>query len=289
VKRRDALRLLAASTTATAAGSMIVSAPAFADSGSSACRYDFNGTPTVSIRVVNRVLFGVVPADFISATFMGGMDGNCPCNGAPTIEYSYAFAAASGPSGDAGGWVTTPSVSSPAIFLNLFDNGGDTVEVSVGVRVTCPDTPQPAIVCRFTTGTIGVGAANTPAGDVTSSFTLPPGSGNSSAPGLPACDPLLFSTQALRGVPTVQLVAGAGRPLTDDDVPADLQTAPDPLAAPTEPVAAPETTTTTTPTPTNPTTTTSPSTPSTTTPSPSSTTTTTPPSGSTSTSTPPPD
>ncbi len=54
VSRRDALRLLAASTTTVAAGSMIISQPAHADSGSTPCRYDFSPSPTVTVRMINQ-------------------------------------------------------------------------------------------------------------------------------------------------------------------------------------------------------------------------------------------
>ena len=43
VKRRDALRMLAAATGTVATGSLIVSQPAHADTGSESCRYEFSG------------------------------------------------------------------------------------------------------------------------------------------------------------------------------------------------------------------------------------------------------
>ena len=54
VSRRDALRLLAAPTTTVAAGSVIISQPAFADNGSVACGYEFNSTPTVTLKLKNK-------------------------------------------------------------------------------------------------------------------------------------------------------------------------------------------------------------------------------------------
>ncbi len=77
LSRRSALQLLAASTGATAAGSMIVSQPAYADSGSESCRFEFTGTPTVAVTTVNQT---GNRRDQCSIS-VSGVNGNCPCGG----------------------------------------------------------------------------------------------------------------------------------------------------------------------------------------------------------------
>jgi hypothetical protein len=75
LSRRDALRLLAATSTTVAAGSMIVSQPAHADSGSATCRYEFDGNPQVTVRLTNQA---GNRRDFLSIS-VSNVGGDCPC------------------------------------------------------------------------------------------------------------------------------------------------------------------------------------------------------------------
>ena len=195
LSRRSALRLLAASTGATAAGSMIVSQPAYADSGSESCRFEFTGTPTVAVTTVNQ---SGNRRDQCSIS-VSGVNGNCPCGGTATFEYAY-FVVIPGLGTGGIGWISSPAVS---VSNNpIWPNRGGSVTVRVGVRVTCFANGRAAIRCRFGEQTFEVGRNSS----LTRTFTLPTNNGNSTPPaGIPACDPA-----ALRAAPRLASPADEG-------------------------------------------------------------------------------
>jgi hypothetical protein len=266
------LQLLAGSAGATAAGSMIISQPAYADSGSETCRFDFTGNPTVTVVAVNQTGGG---QDQCTVN-VSGVSGICPCGGGATIEYAYFFTI---PELGTGGTTWIPSSGVFVTNNPIWPNGGGSVTVGVGVRVTCEINGRTAIRCRFGSVTVTVGRNQTRTG----TLTLSSNNGNDPRPtGIPACDPpgaqrsaALFSRQAPGG--TVGVVAGFQAPIAVDP------TADDPIVdlGPIEPVEA-TTTTTTAPADPPPSTTAAPATTSTTT-----TSTTTPSTSSTSTTAPP--
>lgn len=188
-RRRDALRLLAATGTGVGT-SLIVSQPAFADSGSTACRYDFGGAPQMAVGIRNR---GGNQSDTLSLT-VSGVGGTCPCGGGATIEYSY-FVSIPGIGQGGTGWTSssTVSVTNPAV---LWPNAGGSVTVAVGIRVTCAAVVGDAIRCRYGSATYTVGPANYTATEI---LPLPNNNGNSPPPsGLPACDPPALQRSAFQ-------------------------------------------------------------------------------------------
>ncbi len=98
VKRRDALRMLAAAGTA-ATGSLIVSQPASADTGSEACRYEFSGGGPVATFSAFNTIFG----DFFGIDMT--VAGTCPCGSVSSIEYAYFLTATSNNATTGSGWV----------------------------------------------------------------------------------------------------------------------------------------------------------------------------------------
>ncbi len=299
VSRRDALRLLAASTTTVAAGSLIVSQPAFADSGSETCRFAFNGSPSVTVNMVNAN--GNNP-DFLSIT-VSNVSGTCPCAAgqSPQLQYSYYVTIPDTGSGGTG-WTdwNAVSVSSPSVLWR----GKGSATISVGVRTTCPtgSDSATAVRCGYGTATFEVKNNDT----LRDGFSLGTSNGNSAPAGLPSCDSAPFAapqlqSRALTAGGAIVIQPGAGiAPTLDpnaiDEPSVDLGT-PD---SDTTTSSTTSTTTTTTdkpgngskPKPNDSTTTTTATTTTTTTSAPSTTapppTSTTPPSTSTTTSTTPP-
>lgn len=173
------LRLLAAAGVTTVGGQMIVSSPAFADSGSVNCLYEFSGTPTLTTTVVNRTF----SADTLQLS-VANTAGTCPCSATSTIEYAYSITIPGVGSGSTG-WVASSvvSVSSPA---TLWIASGS-VTVRVGIRVTCTGPSGTTIRCRFGEATYSVGA---PFFSQAFVLNLATNNGNGSPPtGIPACSP----------------------------------------------------------------------------------------------------
>jgi hypothetical protein len=210
VSRRDALRLLAASTTTVAAGSLIVSQPAFADSGSETCRFGFpNGSPSVTVTMANAN--GNNP-DFLSIT-VSNVSGTCPCTPtqSPQIEYAYYITLPNASGGT--GWTdwNAVSVSSPSV---LWRGSGDAT-ISVGVRTTCRTGSAPesgtAVRCGYGTGTFTARNNRTEVFN----FSLGTTNGNSAPAGLPSCDSAPFGapqlqSRALTADGTIVIQPGAG-------------------------------------------------------------------------------
>ncbi len=224
-RRREALRLLAASGGATVAGSLVVSYTAFADSGSIPCRYAFSGSPNAAVRVRNlpnndRVQFTVT-----------GVAGTCPCGGAATIEYAYYLLSNTGVTATSG-W--TPLSMADTLDQVIWPLSGGSVTVSVGVRVTCASPSGTTIRCRYVTSTLVVGASPF---DNTTNLALATNNGTSPPPtGIPACN---TGTITRQGASTGTLnVVGGGSALSRD--------VPEPQM-PAEPAAPDAVTTTTTP------------------------------------------
>ena len=144
IRRRDALRLLAASTGAVAGGSLIVSGPAHADIGSEPCLFAFTGSPVVTISAFNTSFIG----DFVTLT-MSAVPGSCGCGGAPSIEYAFHLIAPLA-TATSGAWSTTNSYS--LSFANLWPAAGGPFTVSAGVRITCTGPSGTTVRCRFASG-----------------------------------------------------------------------------------------------------------------------------------------
>lgn len=195
--------MLAASGGVAAGGSLIVSRPAVADSGSEACRFDFGGTPTASFTATSSVI-----GDFIDIE-MTGVGGTCPCGGGATTLYSFAIARPN-TALSTGGWITSPTAS--ANFVDLWPLDGGPFTMSAGVQVTCAGAGSPPTTrCRFASQ-----GYNMPGGffeQVIDSFGLPTNNGNSTLPNLPACTNVAAAQSRSRG----GLTPGAGQ------VPADLE------------------------------------------------------------------
>lgn len=278
VGRRDALKLLAASTGTVAAGSIIISQPAHADSGSEPCRYDFDGAPNVRVRMINQSGSSPNRPDYLAVS-VSGVGGDCPC-GNQTEPIQYAFFITIGTLSGGIGWINSSAVSvaSPSV---LWPNSGGSATIAVGIRAVCPAKGVgTAVRCRWGSSTINIGGPND---STTANFALSSNNGNSSPPaGIPSCEPSLQrSAPLLRAGSSLGVVAGApAEPILTDE--------PDPVTdlGPVEPTG--ESTTTTTKPGTKPkapadsttttsTTTTTTTPPTTTTTTPPTTTTTTPP------------
>ncbi|MEO1057696.1 MAG: twin-arginine translocation signal domain-containing protein, partial [Actinomycetota bacterium] len=279
LSRRRALQMLAASGGAAAGGTLIVSQPAIADSGSEACRFDFTGSPTASFEATNTVPF--IGSDSISIS-VSGVSGLCPCGGSSTTEYAMAIVAPNATL-TTGGWIgsSTAGAAGPNL-LWPFDGGPFTI--SAGVQVTCAGgTGGTTVRCRFASADF-----NMPGGFfevVDSSFGLPTNNGNSTLPNLPACtDALATRSRSGRGgglVPGAgardpglrqraeaaeQEQAGGLAPAGDSPTPSTSSTTPTTSASTTSTTSTSSTTTTSAPPPSTSTTTTNaPSTSSTTT------------------------
>ena len=284
IRRRDALRLLAASTGAVAGGSLIVSGPAHADVGSEACLFAFTGNPIVTISAFNTSFIG----DFVTLS-IGSVPGSCPCGAAASIQYAFHLVTPLSIA-SSGAWSATNSAS--LSFANLWPAAGGPFTVSAGVRITCTGPSGTTIRCRFASGTFNMPASF---GSVGTTFPLPTNNGNSAFPNLPACDAAALRVAALTSdglmmAPGLAPVPRELQALIDgvpEQQPIDVFAEPSPPDAgkPSADDAAPETTSTTTTSPeqtpetspstTSTTTTTSPdSTPSTTIPNPTTTSTT---------------
>ncbi len=130
---------------------MIVSQPAYADSGSETCRFDFTGNPTVTVVAVNQT-GGQQDQCTVNVS---GVNGICPCGGSATIEYAYFFTIPELGTGGTLNWI-----SSPGVFVTnnpIWPNRGGSVTVGVGVRVTCEINGRIAIRCRFGSVRVDVG------------------------------------------------------------------------------------------------------------------------------------
>ena len=267
MRRRDALRLLAASSGAVGA-SLIVSGPAHADVGSAPCLFAFSGNPVVTVSAFNTSFIG----DFVTLS-IGAVPGTCPCGASASIQYAFHLVAPLNTAGS-GGWSATNSYS--LSFANLWPSGGGPFTVSAGVRITCSGPSGTTIRCRYASGTFNMPASF---GSVSTTFPLPTNNGNTSFPNLPACNAAALRFAALQsetlmmtpGIapvpPELQALIG-GAPelqpiavLTEQPQP---DVAPPPAAAtePTGPQRTPDTTppTTTIPGPTTTTTAASPTT-----------------------------
>ncbi len=187
IRRRDALRLLAASSGAAAAGSLIVSGPVHADVGSEACLFAFSGNPVVTVTAFNTTFFG----DFVTLS-IGAVPGSCPCGAAASIQYALHLITPLA-TATSGGWSATNSAS--LMFRNLWPPAGGPFTVSAGVRITCTGPSGTTIRCRFASGTFNMPASF---GQVGTTFELPTNNGNSAFPNLPACDAAALRVVALQ-------------------------------------------------------------------------------------------
>ena len=260
VSRRDALRMLAASTTTVAAGSVIISQPAFADNGSVACGYTFKKIPTMNIDLTNEE----TKADQLSISIKD-TNGGCGCiKKKPTMRYAY-YVRIPGTGSGGVGWITsdTASVSSPAVLWGL---SGGSVTVSVGVQVTCEGQQGPVVQCWYGTAQIQVGPAKS---KVKQDYPLNVSNSNSNPTGIPACQSSARQAAPLLAGGSINMVAGLA-PATIDAPVLERTIAPETPSTTSTPSS---TTTATTPSTTTPSTTTPSTTTSTTAP-PSSTTTT---------------
>lgn len=278
LRRRDALRLLAASTGAVAGGSLIVSGRAHADIGSEPCLFAFGSSPDVTISAFNTSFIG----DFITLT-TSAISGTCECGGVPSIQYAFHLITPNTTATTAG-WITSNQVS--LSFANLWPAAGGPFTVSAGVRVTCAGPTDTTVRCRFASVTLNMPASF---GQVNTTLPLSTNNGNSAFPNLPPCDAAALRMAALSsdgvgfvpggaasppelqaliaGAPEVQpidVLAEPPRPLSDDATAATTSTTtttPEPAADAT--VETTPSTSTTTPTTTPDTTTTAPPTTST--------------------------
>lgn len=199
VKRREALRMLAAATGTAATGSLILSQPAHADSGSESCRYEFDlPGPVATFTAANTVL-----GDFfgIDMTFAG----NCPCGSVSSIEYAYYLDATSNDASTGSGWVGTSAWNAGGLFASLWPGGGGTFTVYAGVRVTCTGPAGTTVRCRYaTSASISIGGGLFVSVDGTLTLGSDNGGGGPSL--LPACD--LAAPFAARALLSESAVAG---------------------------------------------------------------------------------
>ena len=177
IRRRDALRLLAASSGAVVGGSLIISGPAHADIGSEPCLFDFTGSPVVTITAYNTSIIG----DFVTLT-MSAVPGVCRCGGTPSIQYAFHLVAPLA-TATSGPWSATNSYS--LSFANLWPAAGGPFTVSAGVRITCNSPSGTTVRCRFASRSFNMPASF---GSVSTTLSLPANNGNSPFPNLPACD-----------------------------------------------------------------------------------------------------
>lgn len=241
---------------------MIVSQPVYADSGSETCRFQFTGSPTVTVVTTNASNGGTDQC----TVNVSGVTGTCPCGGRATIEYAY-FLTIPGLGSGGLGWT-----SSSGVYVNtnpIWPNSGGSVTVGVGVRVTCVTNAKRSIRCRFGTATYTIGKNQS----LTRSFSLSSNNGNSTPPtGIPACDGAALQARSLSEGGLLVVVAGFQAPIALEDaasdqgveIVTDLGPVEVPATTTSEPssATAPSATTTISPNPTNtvpPATTTSPS------------------------------
>jgi hypothetical protein len=174
IRRRDALRLLAASTGAVAGGSLIVSSPAHADVGSEGCLFAFTGNPVVTVNAFNWFF------DYFALS-MGPPPGSCGCDGVASIEYAFHLSAPLN-TATSGPWSPSNSFS---LLGNFWPNGGGSFTVSAGVRITCTGPSGTTVRCRFASATFNMPAS---VGSVGETFPLPDNNGNGTFPNLPVCN-----------------------------------------------------------------------------------------------------
>jgi hypothetical protein len=187
--RRDALRLLAASTTTIAAGSIIVSRPAHAGNGSQPCSYT-GGTSQATVRLINQSGEGRDRTDYVG--IMVQVPGSCPCE-PMYVEYAYSISI---PGGDFGETGMTTSTSASIERTGLFPNDGGAINVTVAVRVTCGEGTNASTVCQLGTGHFNVDGPNS---DSTETFAL-----------TGTCEAALGGAQAASG--TLPITMGLGVP-----------------------------------------------------------------------------
>jgi hypothetical protein len=187
IRRRDALRLLAASTGAVAGGSLIVSAPVHADVGSEPCLFAFSSAPVVTVSAFNTTFFG----DFVTLS-MGAVAGTCGCGATASVEYAFRLAAPVN-TASSGAWSATSSYS--LSFVNLWPGAGGSFTVSAGVRITCTGPSGTTIRCRYSSATFNMPASF---GQFSDTFSLPTDNGNSPFPNLPSCNGAALRFAALQ-------------------------------------------------------------------------------------------
>ena len=227
VSRRDALRLLAATTTTVAAGSMIISQPAHAANGSHQC-CGFTGSATVSVRMISQT---GDRTDGLSVT-VSGVNATCPCGAAVDavrVRLLHHHPEHRQRRHHLDHLQDAVAVGYPPV---LWPNDGGSATISVGVRVTCPAGSGVGTVtcCRYATGTFTIGKNQ----DRTFTFALGSDNGNSPPSGLPPCGvapllgaPQLRSAGALTAGGSLSIVNGTGTmPILDpnatDAPPVDL-------------------------------------------------------------------
>ncbi|MGB8861003.1 MAG: hypothetical protein WCC60_17220 [Ilumatobacteraceae bacterium] len=158
VDRRELLKRFAASGLVTVgAASLVVSSPAFADSGTVPCRFTYAGVATF-VATVNRPSSGNAQYQIITVTNPTGV---CPCGGTPTFSYAY-WVSLTGTSTATGstGWIAASSVSSGVASIGG-GTGAFSYSMEVGVRVQCNGARagRLAYICRFGTSA-GSGATS---------------------------------------------------------------------------------------------------------------------------------
>lgn len=156
--RRQALQRLAAGGGLALASSMVSSTPAFADSGTVACRHTYTASAAVSITVGRDALFGS-DDEFFTLVQTAVPVGVCPCSASlPTITYSYrVFFSSPTSTGTRTATASGLSSLSTGQVQNGFTVGGTGVQnwnydIQLGVYITCVGmTATPAVICRFVT------------------------------------------------------------------------------------------------------------------------------------------
>ncbi len=256
MKRRDALRMLAAAGTA-ATGSLIVSQPARADTGSESCRFEFSGGgPVATFSAFNTILGDSFEIDM-------SVSGSCQCGATLTsIEYAYFLDATNNDFSTGSGWVGSSSWNAGGtLFANLWPFGGGSFTVTAGVRVTCTGPAGVTTRCRYATSSsisIGGGFFVSVTGQT---LTLGTNNGDTGQGVLPACNPpaapltaaRLFSRSAGSAAGAVLMMQPGPLVLPDEvlrlqagEMPVDPFGNPlDPMSG--EPLPAPEASTTTEP------------------------------------------
>lgn len=174
VDRRAMLRKLAV-TGGLVAGSMMVSRPVLADSGSPLCRYDFGGTPLLNYTIDNNA---GSTTDFVNLQITN-VSGSCGCGGSPVFEYTFDIVISGAPPVNST-WGSGNSVSLSGLVL--WSEAVGTATFAGGVRVTCPGSETvPAILCLFGLQEVPVTGLGSFSGDI-------PLTQSSPQPGLPSCD-----------------------------------------------------------------------------------------------------
>ena len=158
--RRALLKKLALAGAVSAVTPMIVSSPAYADSGTVKCRFTYLGVASF-IATINRPGSNLARYQIITIT---NPTGTCPCGGVPTFEYAY-WIELTGTSTITGstGWVTFSSAATGNITIGGA-NGPFSYRMECAVRVRCQGIgTTPVYVCRY----------GTSAGSGANSYTVP--------------------------------------------------------------------------------------------------------------------